>query len=167
MKTINTVHANLGGALHATLPRSMGNSLQHLLLCILLNRFWRTTETPRRPHCFSETREVQLSTQTAPDQDQRQQKADHKLRQYFRGLKNTRRTNEYGFFPMLTGRGNRVDVIPAMVDGRELRIGGGAEQQQVLICKGLPREKQNLVFFQRVHTPEGYWYYSDKTTIPV
>ncbi len=30
---------------------------------------------------------------------------------------------------MLTGRGNMVDVIPVMVDGRELRIGGGAEQQ--------------------------------------
>ena len=38
-----------------------------------------------------------------------------------------------------------MDVIPAMVDGRELRIGGGAEQQQVSKCKGRPSKKQNLV----------------------
>ena len=54
MKTFNAVCANLGRAFHATdisdLPHSVGNSLQHLLGCILLNHFGRRTETPRRPH---------------------------------------------------------------------------------------------------------------------
>ncbi len=33
-------------------------------------------------------------------------------------------------FPALMGRGKNVDVIPAVVDGGELEIGGGAKQQQ-------------------------------------
>ena len=43
------------------------------------------------------------------------------------------------------GRGHRVDVILVVVGGGGLRTGGEAKQQQVLICKGLPSEKQNLV----------------------
>ena len=43
------------------------------------------------------------------------------------------------------GRGNRVDVILAVVDRGEVEIGGGAEQQKVSKCKGRPSEKQNLV----------------------
>ena len=38
-----------------------------------------------------------------------------------------------------------MDVIPAVVDGGEGEIGGGAEQQQVSKCEGRPSEKQNLV----------------------
>ena len=38
-----------------------------------------------------------------------------------------------------------VDVIPVVVDGGEVEIGGGAKQQQVSKCKGPPSEKQNLV----------------------
>ena len=37
-----------------------------------------------------------------------------------------------------------MDVIPAVVDGGELEIGGGATQQQISKCKGWPSEKQNL-----------------------
>ncbi len=48
-------------------------------------------------------------------------------------------------FFALMGRGNTVDVIPVVVDRGEVEIGGGAEQQQVLKCKGRPSEKQNLV----------------------
>ena len=47
-------------------------------------------------------------------------------------------------FPALMGRGNTVDVILAVVDGGEVEIGGGAEQQQVSKCKGPPSKKQNL-----------------------
>ena len=43
--------------------------------------------------------------------------------------------------PVLMGRGNPVDDILAVVGGDELGIGGGAEQQQVLKCEGLPSEK--------------------------
>ena len=43
------------------------------------------------------------------------------------------------------GIGNTVDAIPAVVDGGEVEIGGGAKQQQVSKCKGRPSEKQNLV----------------------
>ena len=45
----------------------------------------------------------------------------------------------------LMGRGNTVDVIPAVVDGGEVEIGGGAEQQKVSKCEGWPSKKQNLV----------------------
>ena len=38
-----------------------------------------------------------------------------------------------------------MDVIPAVVDGGEVEIGGGAEQQKVSKCEGRPSEKQNLV----------------------
>ena len=38
-----------------------------------------------------------------------------------------------------------MDVIPAVVDGGEVEIGGGAEQPQVSKCEGRPSEKQNLV----------------------
>ena len=48
-------------------------------------------------------------------------------------------------FFALMGRGNTVDVIPAVVDEGEVEIGGGAEQQQVLKCEGRPSKKENLV----------------------
>ena len=48
-------------------------------------------------------------------------------------------------FFALMGRGNTVDVNPAVVDGGEVEIGGGAEQQQVSKCEGRPSEKQNLI----------------------
>ena len=38
-----------------------------------------------------------------------------------------------------------MDVIPALVDGGEVEIGGGAEHQKVPKFKGWPSEKQNLV----------------------
>ncbi len=38
-----------------------------------------------------------------------------------------------------------VDVIPAVKDGGEVEIGGGAEKQKVLKCEGRPSKKQNLV----------------------
>ena len=38
-----------------------------------------------------------------------------------------------------------MDVIPTVVDGGEVEIGGGAKQQKVLKCEGRPSEKQNLV----------------------
>ena len=47
--------------------------------------------------------------------------------------------------PVLMGRGIMINVFWVVVDRRELRVGGGAEQQLVLMCKGLLREKQNLV----------------------
>ena len=59
-----------------------------------------------------------------------------------------------------------MDVILAVVDGDEVEIGGGAKQQKVSKCEGRPSEKQNLVS-SKESTPAGYWYYSDKTTIPV
>ena len=58
-------------------------------------------------------------------------------------------------------------MIPAVVDGGEVEIGGGAEQQKVLKCEGQPSETQNLVSSKESTHREGYWYYSDKTTIPV
>ena len=48
-------------------------------------------------------------------------------------------------FFVLMGRGNTVDVIPAVVDRGDVEIGGGAEQQQVSNCEGRPSKKQNLV----------------------
>ena len=50
----------------------------------------------------------------------------------------------FSFFALM-GRGNTVDVIPAVVDGGEVEIGGGAKQQQVSKCEEWPSEKQNLV----------------------
>ncbi len=41
----------------------------------------------------------------------------------------------FPFFELM-GRGNTVDVIPAVVDRGEVEIGGGAEQQKVLKCEG-------------------------------
>ena len=38
-----------------------------------------------------------------------------------------------------------MDMIPVVVDGGEVEIGGGAEQQQVSKCEGRPSKKQNLV----------------------
>ena len=39
-------------------------------------------------------------------------------------------------------RQNKVDVIPVVVvNVSKMRIGGGAEQQRVSKCKGLPSEK--------------------------
>ncbi len=48
-----------------------------------------------------------------------------------------------------------MDVISAVVDGGEVEIGGGAEQQQVLKCKGLLSKKQNLVL-SKESTPVKY-----------
>ena len=45
-------------------------------------------------------------------------------------------------FFTLMGRGNTVDVIPAVVDGGEVEIGGGAEQQKVSKCEGRPSENR-------------------------
>ena len=55
-------------------------------------------------------------------------------------------------FPALMGRGNNVAMIPVVVGGGELEIGGGAKQQQDSKCKGLPSKKQNLVS-SKVSTP--------------
>ena len=38
-----------------------------------------------------------------------------------------------------------MDVIPVVVDGGEVEIGGGAEQQKVSKCKGRLSKKKNLV----------------------
>ena len=45
-------------------------------------------------------------------------------------------------FFTLMGRGNTVDVIPAVVDGGEVEIGGGAEQQQVSNAKDGPAKNR-------------------------
>ena len=69
-------------------------------------------------------------------------------------------------FFALMGRGHTVDVIPAVVDGGEVEIGGGAEQQS-LEMQRTAQQKTESRLVQRVHTRKGYWYYSDKTTIHV
>ena len=62
-------------------------------------------------------------------------------------------------FFALMDRGNTVDVIPAVVDGGEV--------EKSLDMRRTAQQKTESRFVERIHTCEGYWYYSDKNMIPV